>query len=348
MLGAKTVTTGARVRPPDQTRPRDRAVAWRFLVAAIVAAAALAACYLLLVRTPLGQRFDRAAYLGNKDSNVTIATLDRVALHQITGYSVAIVLVILVVVGLVRRRPLLGVCAAAAAGLTVVLVNVLKVHVFSAPPLGAHSSTFPSGHTAAAVACAMALVLVSPPAYRGAVAVIAGSYGWLTGAQVQVASWHRLSDAIGAAFLAFASVAAVAGVLAWVRPVRRDRRGPSRWAIVVLVAVAVAAAVWAGWGLTQVLGDLPSHPGPHADTGAIDHTAYLTSLAITVEIVVLLFLALLLLLGASDLDGAATTARRPWRLRRFEWTRSPSEPALGTRPVAPKPPASTGRRLRPE
>jgi membrane-associated phospholipid phosphatase len=252
--------------------------------------------------------FPRAAlrpgrYLGIPGQSPTEYTLNKTILQEITGYSLGLVLLILVIIGLLRRRPLLGAAAALAAGLAVLATDLSKGHIFTGPPLAPASTTFPSGHTATAVACAMALLFVSRPAWRGLAAVVAGSYGWLTAAQVQVAGWHRPSDAIGAAFLAFASVTAVAGIMALVRPVERDRTGPSRWAVAILGAVAVAAAVGTGWGLVNVLGDLRRYSTATEPT-PVHHAAYLTGLALTVEVVVLLLLLLTALLGRWDFDGA--------------------------------------------
>ena len=64
--------------------------------------------------------------------------------------------------------------------------------------------------------------------------MVAGAYGWATAAQVQTAGWHRPSDAIGAAFLAFAAVTAVGAVLARLRPVSWPSRGGHRLAQTVL------------------------------------------------------------------------------------------------------------------
>jgi membrane-associated phospholipid phosphatase len=278
----------------------NRRLAVRLLTASVLAYGATAICYLLMVRTSLGQRFDRAAYLGIPGQDPTVTRVSNTLLQQITAHSLLVVLLVLIAIGVLRRRPLLGIAAAFAAGISVVLTDLSKAHVFSRP-LGSPTS-FPSGHTATAVACAMALVLVSRPAWRGVAAVVAGTYGWVTAAQVQLAGWHQPSDAIGGACLAFASVTAVAGAVAWVRPVERDRRGTPGWAVGVLWAVAATAAAGTAWGLVRVLGDL-RHQGTSTGSAAIHHAAYLTGLAMTVGVVVLLLLALIALLDRWDFDG---------------------------------------------
>jgi membrane-associated phospholipid phosphatase len=250
------------------------------MIASALGYAATVACYVLLIRTSLGRRFDRAAYLGVLGQTPASVRVNDTILHQITGYSLGLALIILVAIGVWRHRPLLGLAAAFAAGLTVVLAVLSKAHVFTTPAISSNP-TFPSGHTAAAVACAMALLFVTPPASRGVAALIAGSYGWVTAAQVQVAGWHRVSDAIGAACLAFASVTAVAGLIAWLRPVDRDRRGTPKWAVTVLGAVALAAAALTAWGMVSVLGNLRHHP-LGTESPAVRHDAYLTGIALTI------------------------------------------------------------------
>jgi membrane-associated phospholipid phosphatase len=259
--------------------------------------------YLLMRRTSLGQRFDSTAYAGSIPINP--AVLGGNELGRITGDSLAVVLVILVLIGLVRRRPLLGAASALAAGVTVLVTDVLKDDVFTRPfftrqvPL--LPDTFPSGHTAAAVGCAMALVLVSPPRWRGPVAVLAGAYGWITAVQAQTASLHRPSDVIGAAFLAFAAAAGVAGLLAWFRPVQwalARRYAFSQAVLGVIEAVAVAIAVW---GLARTLSWLRGRAIADHGSAAVQHDAFLAGVALSVAVVVGLLMALLALLRSADL-----------------------------------------------
>jgi membrane-associated phospholipid phosphatase len=275
------------------------------LTASLVSIVAAAACYLLMVRTALGQRFDHAAFLGASELNPGIAGADRRALQSITADSLAVVLVVIVIAGFLRRRLWLGVAAAAAAGLTVVVVDLLKDDILTRPYLTpqvpAAANTFPSGHTATAVACAMAIVLVSPPRLRGLAAVVAGAYGWITAVQVQTAVWHRPSDAIGAAFLAFAAITGVAAILAWWRPVPRQVGGRHWIAQAVLGLVAAFALVGAAWGLIDVVRYLRLHDLYGASAAATRHEAYQTGAAITVLVVAGLLMALLALIGRYDL-----------------------------------------------
>jgi membrane-associated phospholipid phosphatase len=277
---------------------------------------AAAVCYLLMVRTSLGQRFDDAAYLGAQHQAPGLAAADRSQLERITADSFALVLLALVAIGLLRRRFLLGLGAAVAAGVAVVGTDLLKDRLLTRPDLAGsffvRSNTFPSGHTATAVACAMALILVCPPRWRGVAAVVAGGYGWVTAAQVQTAGWHRPSDAIGAALLAFAAVTAVGAVLAWTRPVSSVTESRHLAAQTVLGLVGLVDLAFVVWGLLTVLRYLHAHALGLAVPDHLRDDAYITGMTITIGVVVLLLMILLALVGRVDLGGWGW-ARRPAR-----------------------------------
>jgi hypothetical protein len=189
----------------------------------------------------------------------------------------------------------------------VVCTHFLKLDILPCPVLAPDvytlQNTFPSGHTATAVSCAMALILVSPRRWRGVAAVVAGGYGWVTAAQVQTAGWHRPSDAIGAAFVAFAVVTAIAALLAWLRPVTWVGGARHGVAQAVLGLVGLVALAVLAWGFVNVLGYLGSHADGLAVPDGLRHDAYIAGLALTVEAVVISLMALLALVGSADLGG---------------------------------------------
>jgi membrane-associated phospholipid phosphatase len=274
------------------------------VVAAAVALVAAAACYLLFVRTTTGQRFDDAALAGAYQQYPAEREASNRILHAISGDSFAVVLALLVAIGVLRHRALLGLAAAASAGVSVVGVSILKHFVLTRPDLVTGDgklgyNTFPSGHTATAVSCALALMLVVPPRWRGVTAVVAGFYAWGTAAQVQTAGWHRPSDAIGGALLAFAVVALVGAGCLWLRPAGLSRSRAHRPALAVLGLVGAGSALVAAIEMLRVLDWLHHHV---AATAAIRDDAYLTGVTVTVLVVVCTLATLLTLLGTVDLD----------------------------------------------
>jgi membrane-associated phospholipid phosphatase len=283
----------------------------RLVIAAAIAAALAAVVYVLLVHTSLGQRFDNAALIGSHEQRNSTRLFDESILERITGDSFAVVLTLIAVFGILRRRPRLGVGVAIAAAVAVIGTDLLRRVLLDRPQL-VHSdvfyplNTFPSGHTATALSCALALVVVSPPAWRGVSAVIAGSYAWFTASAVQTAGWHRPSDAIGAALLGFASVALVAAIVAAWRPIGSGRRVGHIPAFVILGLVWLGAGTLSVVHAARVLRFLASHADTLNPTPAILNDAYQFSINLTVVVVVSLLGALLVLLGPADLDEPAS------------------------------------------
>jgi membrane-associated phospholipid phosphatase len=289
----------------------------RLVVAAAITLLLALAVYLLAVHTALGQRFDNAALLGAREQQASTRANDISILQRITADSFALVLAVLVALGLVRRRPRLGVGVALAAGVAVVGTDILRKYLLDRPGLvrsdaSYPKNTFPSGHTATAIACALALVVVAPPAWRGVCVVLAGSYASFTAAAVQTAGWHRPSDAIGAALLGFAAVAVVAAVVARWRPVGSGRRFAHRPAFGLLGVVWLVAGALTAVNAVRVLRFLAAHSDSLGPTPAIRSDAYHFSVNLTIVVVVSLLSVLLALLGRYDLDqpGSGPLPRR--------------------------------------
>jgi membrane-associated phospholipid phosphatase len=305
--------TPAATAPGRVSGATSRVVALRLAVAAVLAFALTLAVYVVMIRTTLGQRVDDAGLTGSFLQRSSARQNDITALQEITRDSLFVVLVVLAGIGVLRRRPRLGVMVAVTAGASVLVVDALKWKVLTRPHLIGgflNSNTFPSGHTATAVACALALIVVCPPRWRGAASLVAGTYAWLTAARVQTAGWHRLSDALGGALVAFAVVALGAALLAATRPVGRPTTRRHPWALAVLGVIWVVAVVAGAVDLARVLHDL-ARDGVTV-TPATDVAAYHISLDLTVAVVVTLLAGLLALLSGVDLDEPGRS-RLPWR-----------------------------------
>lgn len=289
------------------TATGDRRLARRLVIAAAFSTLVGIAVYLLMVRTALGHRFDNAALIGAEQQVGSARVTDETLLRRISADSFAVVLALIVAFGVVRRRPRLGLAVAAAAALSVIGTDLLRKTILDRPILVRSDAvfpmnTFPSGHTATAISCALALVIVSPPAWRGISAVVAGSYAWFTAAAVQTAGWHRASDAIGAAFLSFAVVAMLTAWVAARRPVGAGPRFAHLPAFAFLGLVWIGAAGYSALNAARVLRFLSAHPDSFDPTPGIYTDAYHFSIGLTVVIVVSLLGAMLMLLGRADLD----------------------------------------------
>lgn len=293
--------------PEPDARAGKRLAIYLFTAAAVCLVLA-AVTYLLMVRTHLGHRFDNVALVGSKQASPESRVHDYFFLERIRAGTFAVVLVVIAALGIARRRPRLGVGVAFAAFVAVVGTDLAKNHIltrqFLVPGDAVRSAnTFPSGHTATAIACALALVVLSPPVVRGLVAILAGSYSWVVAADVQTAGWHRPSDAIGAAFLAFATVAVMAGLLAWWRPMGTGRRTGHWVAFPVLAVVGLVSATLTGLYASRALAILVrTRDSPAVPPASVLADAYRFSVNLTVSVVVALLIALLLILGNRDLD----------------------------------------------
>jgi membrane-associated phospholipid phosphatase len=224
-----------------------------------VCAALLATVYLLAVWTSPGQRFEdavlRAADLsaGTTEQGRAIDTLD-----SITAPSVIAVVILVLGIGLLRRKLSLGFLAVAVIAASVITAELLQRSVLR-PVLLHHGyrredQSFPSGHAAVAMSVMCALVMVVPYRFRGPVVFLTSLWAASVGVATVMAGWHRPSDTIGADLIVVSYACAAVAVLArWGKvrqaalrtPVRRVLRGllVGAYAGVAVVAFALAAVV---------------------------------------------------------------------------------------------------------
>jgi membrane-associated phospholipid phosphatase len=115
-----------------------------------------------------------------------------------------------VVVGLAlrwgrRREALVAVAVVLGANVTTQLLKALFEHARYQPFLAEQQpwpNAYPSGHTTAAVAIGIALLLVVPARLRLLAALIAAAFAAAVGLSVVVLAWHYPSDVVGASLVA--------------------------------------------------------------------------------------------------------------------------------------------------
>ena len=230
----------------------------RALLTGGTCAGLLVVTYLLAVCTATGQRFEDAVL---KAAELTVGGTSGARatdlLDRITVPTTAAAVVVVLVLGLVRRKPFLGFTAA-----VVVVGSVLTSMVIRAtlhrPVLLPHGTrredqSFPSGHVAVAMSVMCALVLVAPYRFRGAVVFLVSLWAASIEVATVTASWHRPSDTIGSDLVVLLYTCAAIAVLArlgWVRgsalpsPAGRAARGilVGAYGSAAVVALTVAAA----------------------------------------------------------------------------------------------------------
>jgi hypothetical protein len=230
----------------------------RALLTGGACAGLLVAVYLLAVWTVAGQRFEDAVLKAAEltvDGTAGVRATD--LLDRITVPTTAVAVVVVLVLGLVRRRPLPGFT-----GATVVVGSVLTSMLIRTsmhrPVLLPHGTrredqSFPSGHVAVAMSVMCALVLVAPYRFRGAVVFLVSLWAASIEVATVTASWHRPSDTVGGDLIVLLYACAAIAVLArlgWVRaaglptPAGRAARGilVGAYGGAAILAMTVAAA----------------------------------------------------------------------------------------------------------
>jgi membrane-associated phospholipid phosphatase len=129
-----------------------------------------------------------------------------------------------------RRETIAAVAVAAGATLTTQVLKHLLEHPRVVPDLaGFHqpwADSFPSGHTTAAAALAVAAVLVAPPAWRAATAAVGVAFAGGMCLAVMVLQWHFPSDVLGGLLVVASWGFAAVAALRLLRP--RDPDSPPR------------------------------------------------------------------------------------------------------------------------
>jgi membrane-associated phospholipid phosphatase len=214
------------------------------------------------VRTEHGQVIDTIALTGNSIGQRRVTVITDTVLNTMSVVSIAAAIAAVVFVALLRGRVKLALVALlfiAGANLT---TQVLKAGLYR-PMYGVDKvrdqagNSFPSGHTTAAAAVAVALVFVLPARVRGIGAVLGAAFAGLVGVATLSGGWHRPSDAV-AAMLVVGGWACLAGlVLLLLRRSDVDERESGHWGAVVFlglvgIGLLVIAALALRW-TNQVL-----------------------------------------------------------------------------------------------
>lgn len=212
------------------------------LLVALTSVVVLAAMYFVFVRTFVGQVVDERGRIGAGRIGLAVAP-NAAAVLQVVPAVCAVLLIAVAIVGLMRRRILVTVVAVAVVVAANVTTQLLKHVILVRPNLAATTlvpNSFPSGHVTLAASIALAALLVAPPRWRRAVAVVGGGLVVLIGMLLLAAQWHRPSDVVaGILVVAFwgGVAGAAAGSLSHTPHARTAHVGRGVW----LVAAALAA-----------------------------------------------------------------------------------------------------------
>lgn len=248
--------------PAASSRHRGT-VQTRALSVIVACAGLLVLVYVVAVRTPMGQRFEDWVLAGiDRADGGAQGRTAAWALTSVNGASVVAALLLVVGVGLWRRQAVL---AAVSAGVLVCSVLAAEVvqRVATRPILldsgyRREDQSFPSGHTAVAMAIMCAVVLVVPYRIRGWTLVIASVASTGIAVATVSADWHRPSDTLGSDLIVVGCAAAGVFLLARLKLVRAVARGtgalPGRGSVLPVAAGTVVLLAGAALVLTLVRG----------------------------------------------------------------------------------------------
>ena len=245
----------------------------RAIVTAVACAVLLCVVHQLAVRTRAGQAFEDAVL----DAHLATAAEPHArtavrALRGVSVFSLAGAITAVFAIGMLRRRPALGVTSAGLIAAAVLATEIAKLLVVRPLLLesGVHreDQSFPSGHTAVAMSVMCGLALVAP--YRMRVAAIFAGSLWAIGIAVATVTgnYHRPSDTLGAELITLVCVCAAIVPLTrhGVRqaPPKAGRAGrrllAAGYAVTAAAALAIAAVrqdvFTAGWAIALAGGCL--------------------------------------------------------------------------------------------
>lgn len=244
----------------------QRRFAFLFTLAA-AAAVIFVALYIALVLSRPGQYWDDRAYLGRPLMGEDTARALRNALNLIQFSTVALMVIVLIVVGLVRKLPITTLLAASGFALTILSAEALKA-LLPRPDLAPaltrlterlDMESYPSGHSAIAMSFALALIMVSSP--RARTWVTLGGMAWagfITMGTV-AAGWHRPGDALGGIAIASAWMFASAGlaVVAMARTTAPTRSPRVVWLQAALMwgGAVLVTGIWSLYGYVHGIWD---------------------------------------------------------------------------------------------
>ena len=279
----------------------------RFGLATMVAAAGFVATYFLLIRTAAGQQLENLALLGARQEFADLRTSSLTELQGISILAFGVAIGIVMLVALLRRKPLLALTAALVMGVSVAIAEVAK-ELLPRPelvdaPSGWLNNSFPSGHVTVAVAIGIGAVIVAPYALRWLATIIAAVYAAGIGMDVATAGWHRLSGVIGATLLVIAVASVALYLLSRIGRVRTFDRHRLLGAVVATVVLGFAGVGLVGVGVVLGFGRLvPLTLAPTADE---EFLAYSSTVLTAAGVVFVAFVAFLWLIRPCAIDEGA-------------------------------------------
>ncbi|MFJ8659831.1 phosphatase PAP2 family protein [Streptomyces sp. NPDC093795] len=275
----------------------------------------LTVVYAGLVLTATGRRWGDTATTGRRADTVAATLLrDYPSLAGLTTLSLVLGCVLLLAVGLIRKRYAHTGAAAGAIVTALALTGLLQRYAPRPRLLDTGGallpSGFPSAQTTLALGIALGLALVVPYRLRGLAVGAATLWAVAIGAYTIAAGRHRPGDVIAAALVVLTVHCGLLALLARRGKVRPGaRRGPTPAGLFATLALLLVAAAGLGAGI-WLLGPTLALPAGGPYDPAELQLAHRCGQALAAGVVAAAGLLSLALLRRVELDGAPT----PYRL----------------------------------
>jgi len=237
--------------PPDHA-PRSPASLQRLAVlTAVGSVVVLVALWYVFIRTNDGRRFENFVWDSRRVMAPRIRRTQNDVLNLVTVSTLALALVVVLVLGWLRRTWFVAVTVCAAVVGASFTTQVLKRVVINRPPtLGElariSTNSFPSGHATICTVVALGALLMTGQHWRRLALVLAAVWVTFQCTGVVTSGWHRPSDTLAGYAVALAWMAAAVWVLATAGQVRPERPRPLTTARTRTLVMGVAGVSVAG------------------------------------------------------------------------------------------------------
>ena len=236
---------------------------------------ALVVVWLVFIRNNDGRRFENFVWVSRHVVAPTVRRTHNDALNLVTEVTLAVGLVVILLLGVVRRTWFVAFVTCAGIGGATVTTQVLKRIVIHRPTTIGElarisANSFPSGHATICTAVALGALLMTGQHWRRLAMVLAAVWVTFQCTGVVASGWHRPSDTLAGYAVSLAWMAAAVWVLAATGQVSPERPRPltSSRTRTLLLGVALVAVVGLVVGVS-VGGDSPLSRGGAAYISSI-------------------------------------------------------------------------------
>lgn len=201
------------------------------LLTVVGSVVAFVVVWYVFIRTNDGRRFENFVWDSRRVMAPRVRRTQNDALNLVTELTLGVGLVVILLLGVVRRTWWVALVTCAGIGGATVSTQVLKRIVINRPPTIGElarisANSFPSGHATICTAVALGALLMTGQRWRRLAMVLAAAWVAFQCTGVVTSGWHRPSDTLAGYAVAMAWMAAAVWVLAATGQVSPERPRP--------------------------------------------------------------------------------------------------------------------------